>query len=108
RRLRDGRRREGHVALRAREPGVERRCGPALPLRSLMKEPRRHIEEDAGAVSVSRSFWRGPWPWVAAALVLAAYALGSHWLAPEPAPHPRPIRTAAQHLPLRPPPTSHD
>ena len=52
-------------------------------------------------MSAIRSLWRGPWPWVATALVLAAYAVAQRFLAPEAARDPRPIGTAEDILALR-------
>ncbi len=52
-------------------------------------------------MSSRRNLWRGPWPWVAAALVLAAYAVAQRFLAPEAARDPRPVGTAEDILALR-------
>ena len=52
-------------------------------------------------MSISRNLWRGPWPWVAAALVLAGFALARHLREPEAARDPRPIGTAEDILALR-------
>ena len=52
-------------------------------------------------MSAIRSLWRGPWPWVAAALSLAAYAAVQQLRAPEAPRDPRPIGTAEDILALR-------